>query len=81
MKLKVFDQSQAAVPEKEIFLKLVQENSSTIALRMCDAYGNDVQAPNLVRVVDRDGLLEVVRSTTPNTKYARRCSSGYTYVS
>lgn len=81
MKLKVFNQSKAVVPEKEIFLKLVQESSSTIALRMCDALGKEVQSPNLLRVVERDGLLEVARALTPNRDYARRCPLGCTYLS
>lgn len=81
MKLKVFDQSKAVVPEKEIFLKLVQESETTVALRMCDALGREVQSPNLVRVIERDGLLEVARALSPNRDYARRCSPGYTYIS
>ena len=81
MKLKVFDQSKAVVPEKEIFLKLVQESETTVALCMCDALGREVPNPNLLRVFERDGLLEVERAFSPNRSYARRCSSDCTYIS
>jgi len=81
MKLKVFDQSKAVVPEKEIFLKLVQESETTVALRMCDALGREVPDSNLLRVYELDGLLRVHRAYSPNGNFAAKDITNTTYIS